>query len=318
MRVLNDKLKGDKESTELGLLAVVSQSLFCALGMSTVLMGPLPMIHSHLRMTEPWPKITALLGAVVAMMFLEVPVFPVVVSFVVGLYLANGAYQRTPLFRLLLGALVVGGGVGLLGWIGASYAHHLSLGEYWRQFVDGLIVFLQENFQTGLPIAEGDGKWASVRDMLYYQGPFFYLSAILISCWLSLGLAAHIGWWNEKHPYSSRGLRAIEPSKGLSVAFSMLFLGDLFIDSLAGYVWGGGFRLVTLFVFVQGCLALSRLMQLKQFRPFVRAIIYSLFIVVGFYALVGIGWAYPFFSRNFKNQRKVAMPLRPSQMEEVL
>jgi hypothetical protein len=317
MRVLNDKVKRD-ESSELGILAVISQSFLCALGISTVLMGPLPMIHAHVRMSEPWPKVTALLGAIVAMLFLDVPLFPIVVSFVVGLYLANGACQRIPLFRLMLGALAVGFGVGAVGWVGASYLHHVSMGNYWHTLVEDLLSLLQTNFKGSFSVVDSDVKWESIRKILYYQGPFFYLSAVMISCWLSLGLSAHVGWWNEKHPYSANGLRSIEPSKLISFIFSVFFLGDLFVDSPAGYIWGGMLRLITMFVFIQGCIALSRLMYLKGLRPFTRAIIYALFIAIGFYALVGIGWAYPFFSKSFKKKRKVAMPLRPSPLEEVL
>jgi hypothetical protein len=271
------------------------------------------MIQAHIRMTEPWPKITALLGAVIAMFFLEVPVFPVLVAFVVGLYVSNGAYQKVPLFRLLLGAVAVGCAVGFLAWTGAAQMHHASMGSYWHSFSDDIIAAVRQNVK--LTMLDTEEKWDVLRQVLYYQGPLIYLSMLLFSCWASLGLAAHMRWWNEKHPYSANGLRSVEPSKVLSIAFALFTVGDFYLNGRTLYLWSGVTRLLTVFMFIQGCIALSRVMNGRKVRPAVRAIIYSLFVFIGFYALVGMGWAYPFFSKNLKKKQKATMPLSPSPLE---
>src|SRR5580693_7719165 len=113
MRVLNDR-EEQTEPSELGFFSIASYALLTAVGIATVIFGPLPMIVGHMRLSDPWPKVAALLGALIALTFLEVPAPLVVMTFIFGLFVADGVWKETAFWKLVRDAALLALGMGFL------------------------------------------------------------------------------------------------------------------------------------------------------------------------------------------------------------
>lgn len=298
MRVINDKQE-KTEPSELGFFTIAAYAILSAFGIATVILGPLPMILSHARLTDPWPKVTALLGAVIALTFLEVPLPLVVLTFILGLFMADRVWHESSFGSILRDTLLLATLVGLGGLFLMARLDKVSVPAFWQGQVDAVITQLKASIRT-----DGDYRWDVVRGMLLYEGPFFYLSGVLLSLWISVGFSAHLGWLVSPHRYSSESLRGIRLPAWASLVFGILFVGSFIGHGDVTRLVGGLFRIACCIMFMQGTICLSDIMARKGIRPRARTVVYGLAIVLAFYVMVGVGVLSPwFFKRTFFRQR---------------
>ncbi len=299
MLVTNDR-PDPEQPPEMGFFAVISHSMLSALGITTVFLGPLPMILSQLRLEQPWPRITALLGAVLALAVLRAPVGPVMATFIFGLVIAEAVAAGDGFWKLIVKTVGLAAGLGVFGLFIAARLDGVSPLPFWGQMVDGIVVQLK----TAVA-ADPSFQWEAVRGILFYEGPFLVLSGAILSFWLSVGMAAHLGWFEEGHSLSASSLRQLQLPAWVSLGFVVLFAFTVSAGpGAAGYL-GGVFRLVGSLVFIQGCVVLSNLMNGRQVAPRIRTLIYLVSILLGFYALVGMGVMGPWF---FRKRARVVLP----------
>jgi hypothetical protein len=317
MRVLNDKGE-TKESPEIGPFTVVTYALFCALGVSTLLLGPLPILYAHSKMTQPWPKIAALAGAVLALLALDVPLVAVLISFVLGLHLSDAVTRRVPIAQAFGGTLSLAMVLGLAGIAGGAYLQRESLLSFWMSGSDLFVTSLQSQLDSAFPEFSSAFDWTSIRSLVLYEGPFLYLSAVLVSLWVSVGLAAHLNWWPKNHPYSATNLQKISIPAGLTFLFLLFFVGTVVVPGPEGLLFRGFYRLMSCLFFVQGTVAFSRWMEIRGLRVGTRAIIYTLSILFGFYLLVGMGVVAPWAFRNIEKKQGRRAKLGTRTLEEAI
>lgn len=296
MRVVNDR-EEKTEPSELGALQVFSYALFCAAGISTVVFAPVPIILAHLRLTDGQAKLSALIGAVIALTFLEIPLNFVVIAFVFGLFIGDGVAKSRafwPFLATTAGLALVAGFATLAAQaVGASS----SLLPYWRELIHAAV----DQLQKGMAQTPDVFNWTQLETMLLYEGPFLFLSAALLSFWLSVGLVAHLGWFPEAHPLAAAQLRKLEMPRWTIVAFVVLTLATLGKPEWLQHVASGLVRLVGTLLFIQGGLAVSRLLARRQARPRMRTLVYSVSVVFGFYMLVAVGMMSPWIARKQQN-----------------
>ena len=294
MRVVNDNKQEEKTAgNELGFVAVASYSFLTALGIATVILGPLPMILSHIRLSDPWPKVSALLGAVLALALLDVPLPFVILVFVFGLFVSDTFGRVSSFWKLLALAFLVSVGLGVGILLTGAHTDKVSLLAYWGQGVDSLV----KDIQSAVTV-DKSFKWEMMRALLFYEGPFLYLSAAILSVWLSVGAVAHMGWLTADHPFSSESLRRLRLPRWVSIAFLALFVAVFSSPTKFQYLFSGVFRLAGALMFIQGCIFLSEVLSRKMVQPRSRTFIYSAAILIGFYALMGVGVVSPWILKN--------------------
>lgn len=289
MRVLNDQEEKQGASEPVSFFALLFYGLICALGFSSIFMSPFSLILAHRRLPDFWPKVAAIGGALLALLFLEVPPHILVFIFIFSVFVADGIQKQVSLWKLLTlsGCLVFT--LGLLGLAIVSGSIEPSeLISTWSSFVDKVIQQAQEN---GLFKSEVD--WTQLRQVLFYQGPFYFVSGALLSVWFGIGLAAHFRWQDDSDAYSAESLRKLQLPVWTS--FIVLGLWGLSLLKVGGfsYLGAGLSQFGFLALSIQGTLLLSLFLKQKQWRAGIRALIYSLFIFIGFYALVGLGLMSP-------------------------
>ena len=201
MRVLNDR-EEKTEPSELGFLSVAAHAMLAAVGIATVVFGPLPMIIGHIRLSEPWSKIAAILGAVIALVFLDIPMPLVLVVFIFSLYVADAVSREVDFWTLVRNATFLGAILGLGALLIGAQADKIELGHYWTSLVDAWMGQLQKAMH-----AEKNFQWEVLRGIFLYEGPFLYLSGLILSLWLSIGIAAHMAWIPEGHHFGGASLR---------------------------------------------------------------------------------------------------------------
>lgn len=305
MRVLNDR-EEKTESTDFGFLALISHMLMTALGVATLVLSPLPIILSHLRLVEPWPKVATLLGAIIAILFLEVPVGLVLMSFAFGIFVADGVTKKTPFWRLLGSSVLLSLVVGFFALVVSASFERISFIQYWVGMVDSALVQAKEVLKTSAAF-----DWSSIRSLMLYQGPFLYVAGAILSFWLSIGVAAHIGWLRENEVFSAVALRKLQLPGWLSFTFVVLFFASAFAKNDLQHLAGGAFRVIAALMFVQGMVTLSLAMAFKQVRPSVRGLFYSVSVLLGFYMVVGIGVFSPWIFRKKLGESGNSVPTLP-------
>lgn len=295
MRVLNDREEKSQpsQSSDFGFLSLLSCVLLTAVGVATLILSPLPIILNHTRLLDPWPKVATLLGAVVALLFLEVPLAPVLIAFSFGLFVADGVDKKVPFLRLLGSSTLFALAMGFFSLSVMASIEKTSLAVFWVGLIDHLILQTKSAFTT-IPSLE----WNNLRELLLFQGPFLYVSVVILSFWFSIGIAAHMQWLKEKSACEARALRKIEFPGWLSIAFIFFFFLSIFSKVEVQQASAGVVRILASFMFIQGVITLSRLMELKRVRHSTRTIIYSSFLLLGFYMLVGVGVFSPWILRK--------------------
>lgn len=295
MRVLNDKEEDRELQPELGPLSFAVHSILSCFGTASLLLGPLPMIFSHLRLPEPWPKLTAICGAVLALTVLDTPLPLVVVTFVCGLYVADAVKREMSFWPFLVSVALLAVGLGTGGLILLAQSSQTALHLVWFEQVDKLLLLMKENVGSSMV-----SDWEALRVMLRFQGPFLIVSTVLYSVWISLGLAAHLDWVAAGHPYSGMGLRKIRGNRWFNFGLGILLLAGWQTQSMTGQLLSGAFRLGSCVLFIQGCVLLSELFSRKKTPPWARTVGYVIAIVLGSYAVLAAGMAGPWFGSRME------------------
>ena len=303
MRVLNDRDE-KAESQELGFFSIASHSFMCALGIFTAFFSPLPMIAAHFKLSDPWPKVVALAGAVLALGFLQLPLMMVMVLFIFGLFVSDAVWREMGFGKLLLASAVVALAAGVGTFVVSAEVNQVGLLSHWTDLIDKGVASLESAQKTLQMNSAID--WKMLKNELLFEGPFLYLAAMLFSLWVSIGVAAHLGWIPEGHTYSAARLRQIRFPGWISVLFGVAFVANVFIaDARVHHVSSGVVHIVGVLMFMQGCMSLSELMFRKTARSRVRTFVYSLAVLIGFYAVVGIGVISPWALRKKRIMEEV-------------
>jgi hypothetical protein len=303
MRVINDRDE-KAESQEMGFFAVASHSFMCALGIFTAFFSPLPMIAAHLKLSDPWPKVAALTGAVLALGFLQLPLMMVLVLFIFGLFVSDGVWRETEFWKLILASSLVALVAGAGTFAVSAELNQVGLLAHWTDLIDKGVASL-ESAQKTLQMSSAI-NWEVLKNELLFEGPFLYLAAMLFSLWVSIGLAAHLGWMPEGHTYSGIKLRELRFPGWLSVVFGAAFVVNVFVANERIHHFSGGLvHIVGVLMFAQGCICLSELMSRKAARPRVRSFVYAFAVLLGFYAVVGIGVISPWALRKHRIMEEV-------------
>jgi hypothetical protein len=134
MNVVNDKTSPGV-SPPIDFFLVITFVLFTGVSFSTFLLAPLPLLFAHSRLPEPWAKISAILGSVVAVVFLKAPVPWVLVAFVLSMVFVDRFFSQKSLFQAFAlatsTALVSASGLLVL----QSRLHSVPLSVYWEKTV---------------------------------------------------------------------------------------------------------------------------------------------------------------------------------------
>lgn len=285
MRIINDPKLKPQSKEPFNLALIPFYTLFCAVGFSTFIFSPLALILVHRRLPEFWPKVVGLSGAIVALLLFDAPVASVLISFILGLFVADGIQRQVPVWKVLVQASFLIGALGLFGLL--AYTAVSNQPNPWLVW-SGLIESILEQAQKS-PFASGEWDWQATKGLLLYQGPFYFISGNLLSIFLSIGLSAHLQWQPDSDLYSAKSLRKLKlpPLFGPLVIF--LWAGSFLLPVPAKFVVNGVVNCGLVFLSFQGFLVLSGLMEPKKWPKGVRTAIYIGFILVGFYALVGLG-----------------------------
>jgi len=290
MRVLNDKkaAAGNNKPPDTDLLAVLAFGILGAAGIATILLGPLPMLLSHLRLKEPWPKVAAVLGAVLAIMFLpQVPLWAVVWCFVLGLVAADGATRGTtfwPLLFRVVGVSVVGGAALILSQ-SLFAAPQVGIAKFWAGLIVAALSDVREIIEPNL----AGLKWEDFVLMVERQSPFFYVSSSALAFWFSIGIGSHLGWF-KKGPYAAKRLRKLQFPRWISLAcLTGILASRLLVNEPWAWILSGISHLFGVLMFIQGTVVVSRILERRQLSHWARSVIYSLLIAMGFYVTVGLG-----------------------------
>ncbi len=293
---MNDR-PDQSESTEFPLLLVAGYGLFAAFGIASVLLAPVPMILAHLRLDEPWPKLAAVIGAILAIALLTAQPVLVLVGFTLGLFVADAVAKEKPFPQIaattvaLAGALVLGVAVVL------SQAKGQTLGAFWEARVDRVV----EVFRVGVRMP--DEMVPSFKQLFLNEGPFLLLGSFLMSLWLSIGLCAHSSSFPADHPCSGASLRRLRLPAWVAVLFFLVFLGAQFAPGAAGWACAGIARFLSFVFFIQGTIFLSVIFDHRKIRPRVRSAFYVL-TIPGFLpvAALGIVGSY-FFAKRLEDKK---------------
>ncbi len=308
MRVVNDK-QDPVEVKSVDIFALISQMFLVSVGIATWVFAPMTMVLSHCRFTNPWSKVSGLGGAILALLFLEVSLAQVVIGFVLSLFVADSLQKEVKPFQLLSQSLAVAlvAAAGCLIW--GSITENIRVQDFWGRWVAELIEKLKATHAL-----DGAMNIAVIKDLILYEGPFLYLLASLLSIWIAVGAAAHFGWVKEeKSPYSAVSLKAFRVPRWLSLCFIISFALTLVVTSRYQYLVGGVFRVLSGFIFIQGSICLSILLAQRGVRHSVRTFIYCVAVLLGFYALVGMGIMSPWILRK---RRGISPQILPNYLEE--
>lgn len=298
MRVVNDKQE-KTEPSELGFFSIAAYAILSAFGIASVILGPLPMILAHVRLADPWPKVTALLGAVIAVTFLEVPLPLVMMTFVLGLFIADGVWKETGLWALVRNASLAAAVLALLLLTVLAQVEKTTPAAYWSSLVGSVIGQLQTALKP-----DGDFKWDVMKAKLLYQGPFLYLSAVILSLWFSVGIAAHLGWFESGHRFSADSLRELRLPAWITLPGFALYLATFAGGAAAHPVLGGLAQIFGALLLIQGLVCLSVGLARFAVPSRARTLIYVVSIVVGFYILIGAGALGPvLLSSSFRTKK---------------
>lgn len=293
MRVLNDRKENASESFEVNIPDLLVHSGLTALGIWSVILSPLSMLFSHTRLQEPLPKVTALLGAVIALCVLRMSLPCVVIAFVFGLFAAESIVRGASLWKLVLRSSLLAISAGFGGVMLSAGLQGMGPLPFWNFLVDGAIL----NFQRA-NVWDQSIAWDTLKVVLFYEGPFLYLSGAILSLWLSVGFAAHMGWLSEHPRLSGTQLRKLRPPMSLSFFFIALFILAYFTTARWHHLSKGMLLVAGSLMFIQGCIYVSKILASRAFPPRLRTFIYSLSILLGFYVLVGIGTLGPWLFRH--------------------
>ena len=194
---------------------------------------------------------------------------------------------------VLVGTLIAAGAL----LLNASL-EKVSVFTYWSQVVGGFITLAQELVK----LTDSSVQWGDLKEVLIYQGPFFFISTCILLFWFNVGLAAHLGWVSDTHPYSSRSLRGLKFPQFFGLLFVVLFALNAAHLGQVHHLISGLFRIVGTILFMQGMVTLSTALSIKGTKRTTRALVYFFSCTVAFYAVIGLGVLSPWFFKNKGNR----------------
>jgi len=294
MRLVNDREeKAPPAPAELNVGALLAHSIFAAVGIASVFLTPLPMLVAGLRLVDPWPKVAAIIGAVIAILLFEVSPALVTAAFVFGLFVTDGVSRKIPFWQMVGKAALLALGLGGAALVLLAAWNRAGIWQTWSTQVHLSVVQIQTLLQgeTGAPLAE-------LEAMLLFEGPFLLISAALISLWVSVGLVAHVGLLEDNSAYNGTALRALRVPTWLSGVFFALFFVMLLPVSALQQFAAGIYRLAATIFFIQGTVCLVHMLDAKKVSHRARTFVYVFAILIGFYVLVGLGALSPWILRK--------------------
>jgi hypothetical protein len=263
MRVVNDNTERGQHPEPVNFLSLPLYALLCAVGFSSVILSPFVIILAHRRLPDYWPKVVSILGAVIALVVLEVPLTAVLLSFVLGIFVADSVQRQVPVWQLLIRSLLLAAALAFIGlFVLSQLGERQGVVALWISWIDKVI----EQAQKGVVVTPG-WNWEQARAILIYQGPFYFLSGCLLSIWLSIGLGAHLNWQKEEDLYSAKTLRTLRLSGKFSLGVLALWLASLVLGNQAHFVLAGVLHLGLMALFIQGTVVLSVFFEKKNWSP---------------------------------------------------
>lgn len=278
---MNDR-QDQSEPAEFPLLLIAGFGLFAAFGIASVLLAPVPMILAHLRLSEPWPKLAAVTGAILAIALLTAPPILVLVGFTIGLFVADSVAQERSFPRIASTTLALAATVMLVTALLLAQLKGQSLGDFWVTRVERVVEILKVGLQLPKEAAP------AFQGLLLKEGPALLMGSFLMSLWLSIGLCAHAGWFPPEHPCSGNSLRKLRLPGWVAVLFVGTFLGAQLAPGIPGGLCAATARFLSFVFFVQGAAFLSLIFENRRVRPRIRTILYAL-MVPGFLPVAAIG-----------------------------
>lgn len=294
MRVVNDK--DEKVGNEINFINMLSNAAFCAFGVATAIFSPLSMISAHIKQVEPWSKISCLIGAIFAVTLLEIPVPLVLVSFVLGIVVSDAVEKEVSLPKII--SLGVGAGLfaAIVSLFIFSQLSQLSILSFWQSVIDQFLEQFSQVFNW-----HSAEELLRLKNSLLVEGPFYFVSFSMISTWVSIGLASHLQWFEKKnHPLNAKKLRQFVLPFWMSIVFIVIFALNFIVPRQYFHYTNGVFRVLATLFFMQGCIVLSGFFAQRELAPRMRSVLYTAFILLGFYALVGMGVIFPFINKRSK------------------
>ncbi len=294
MRVINDR--NEKEtSQQFDFFAVFAQTVMIACGFISVIFGPLAILGSYARMTDPWPKVTALAGAIFAVVLFQTNPIVAAILFVFSLFVADTAWNGLSLPKLILGTMAVAVGALGIAIIFQAEQNGLGVGEYARQKVAQFGSYSFDMYKSmGIP-----KELTVIREEIIYQGPFQYVSVMLFAMLVSVGCASHLRWFPEAHTYNANKLRKFSFPTWMSLAFvfTMILTGP-FVSSKAQRLSVGVLYVIGSLMFFQGMIVISRYLSYRNVQPRSRTVLYSLASVPCVLFTVALGVLNPWLPRR--------------------
>jgi len=295
VRVLNDNNEQRTEVPEVNFSEVFFWGLLSAIGFSSLLLAPLPVIVAHLRLTDPWSKVATLLGALVGLLYFELPIWTVAFEFVFALIAADLISREKSLWWVLglpvaLGVAVFCGSLTVM-----SAQKGVPVLAFWNQLVADWAIQLK----AALP-SQTTVQWDVISTLLAEQGVFLLMGILFLSLWLSIGLLAHFNAFPAGHRLGGQELRKQIAPKWLSLGFVAFFLlgilnwpfGPLFLEV---------FRVFSTVMFIFGTCAVSRVLSRRHVLGPIRSAVYLVSVMLGFYVVVGLGFVSP-WTRSFLSE----------------
>lgn len=307
MRLDNDRPVESGQPPIPDFFSVLTYGLLCSFGIMTFLLSPLVMVYSHSRLVEPWAKLAAVIGALVAVCLWEWDPVSVIVAFVFGLVCADTVTRGVPKAWGFVRVMASGAAVAVGVVVVLSSYENLGPWQYWVQHVGHAFDVIAEQLKNSPNNATLD--LSQLKHMVIYQGPFQFLTVLLLIFWLAVGTAAHFGWTPATSPWGGKGLKAIPLHKWPSFVFLGLFMVVTFktgplMGTQIGPQIGGLLSIGLGWMFIQGTVVLARWLNQRKMTQQQKTLAYCLGIFPGFHALIGLGVIGPWFSLGKKSSKE--------------
>ena len=280
------------------VLSLLSLSCLTALSFSIFIIAALPILFLQSRLPDPIPKAVALAGAILAVVGLSAPVPWIAGVFTLAIVLADTLHRRGRVFPALFASVAAALAVILAFFFLSAQQQGVQPAAYWNGLVDGWMAQARMVLEGGMAT-----DWTAVDSLLRHQGPFLLVAGLILSAWVSLGAAAHWGWAPGPKPLNAKALR--KQARLPQAVYVAVTLGWAASMALPAAPWGVGVgRILATLLFLQGCVCLSLILNRLGTSFVARTLIYSLGVVLGFYALLALGVVSPLYFRVEEKKKK--------------
>lgn len=281
MQLLNDRSLPEKRPSGVNPLVFVSQTLLISIGLGSFALAPLCFVYVYLHSDFLPARVSALVGAVVALLFLEMPVEQVLFFFSVSSVLGELIHARRPFWAVV--SRTVGFAIAVFCALIAWGAHDRGMAAL--DFFDHRLASLIMNIQTLSPsLIYADT--ARLESFLRFQAP---LLMPFLWIWYTIGVAANLHWFPPGHPLSGSSLRCLTLPRWGVLAFLAASLSTLFAPP--GFQPAALIAVQMGFVvfYVQGFLLLSSILHVKKLSISKRRLLYGAALIIGMYPLAIVG-----------------------------